>query len=595
MSRLEDLISRRRLHRRHLLQFMGMSGVGLLAACASKSSTGGNATSTSSSGGAATTAPTTASSGGGATAAASAAAGASPAATSAATTAPTAAAAAKKKGGTLTVGLDQEPPTMDPHASPSAITFYITGSTAESLLYLDNKRQLQPWLASKYEVSTDAKTFTYHLVTDATFQDGAPFNSQAVKYSFDRIVDPNFKAGGALGSLSGYTGTDTPDDNTAVIKFKAAFVPFLTYSSGGTLAFVSPKTTPTQGDAVNHTPVTSGPYKITEYVAKDHCTIERWDGYKRKLPWASQAGPGYLDKVVWKFIPEAGTRTTTVQSGETQAATVIASQDLPTFENNKSYIVMKPAWVGTPEIWLLTVDHPPTDDVKVRQAINYAVNKQAIVDTVYRGTATPAIGVLAKSMLDDPSLQNYPFDQAKAKQLLDEAGWTAGSGGMREKNGQKLTIVINAIDYGGGPATEVPLIQGQLRDVGIDAQIKAQARPPWYDDNYKGATNGPIMFLRSGDWDGLYALFHSSNIGGNFNWSRVKDPDVDAALVKGREESDPAKRKQLYVDLCKKLLNDMAAAVPLLDQLSVWVIRANYPGMIFNGSTYPIITEMTTS
>ena len=70
---------------------------------------------------------------------------------------------------------------------------------------------------------------------------------------------------------------------------------------------------------------------------------------------------------------------------------------------------------------------------------------------------------------------------------------------------------------------------------------------------------------------------------------------TDAALVKGREESDPAKRKQLYVDLCKKLLNDMAAAVPLLDQLSVWVIRANYPGMIFNGSTYPIITEMTTS
>jgi peptide/nickel transport system substrate-binding protein len=337
MSRLEDLITARRLHRRHLLRLMGVGSAGLLAACASQSSTGGNATSTTSSG-AATSAP--------------AATTASAAATAAATTAPTAAAAAKKKGGTLTIGLDQEPPTMDPHASPSAITFYITASTAESLLYLDDKRQIQPWLASKYEVAPDAMTFTYTLVTDATFQE----------YNFDRIVDPNYKAGGALGSLSGYTGTDTPDDKTAVVKFKAAFVPFLTYSAGGTLAMVSPKTTPTQGDAVNTTPVLSGPYKISEYVAKDHCTITRWDDYKRKLPWASQPGPGYLDKVIWKFIPEAGTRTTTVQSGETQAATVIAAQDLPTFEGNKNFYVMKPAWVGTPEIWMLTVDHPPTDD-----------------------------------------------------------------------------------------------------------------------------------------------------------------------------------------------------------------------------------------
>jgi peptide/nickel transport system substrate-binding protein len=154
--------------------------------------------------------------------------------------------------------------------------------------------------------------------------------------------------------------------------------------------------------------------------------------------------------------------------------------------------------------------------------------------------------------------------------------------------------VINAIDYGGGPLPEVPLIQGQLIDVGIDAQIKAQARPPFYDDNYKGTTNGPIMFLRSGDWDGLYALFHSSNIGGNFNWSRVNDPSVDQALVQGRAESDPAKRKQLYIDLCKKLLNDMAVAVPLFDQLSVWVVSAKFPGLLFNGYTYPIITEMAT-
>lgn len=590
MSALTEL----RLPRRRVLQLAGVGSVGLLAACASQSSTGGGSTSSTatsaSSGGAATTAPkATTSAAGGTTAVSTAGVVGSPVATQSAA----ASSANKKKGGTLTIAVDQEPPTMDPHASPSAITFYVTASNGESLLYLDGKRQIQPWLASKYEVAQDAKTFTYTLVDGVTFQDGAPFNAQAVKWNFDRIVDPNFKAGGALTALSGYSGTDTPDDKTAVIKFKDPIVPFLTNSAGGTLSFISPAGTQKQGDQVNTTPITSGPYKISEYVAKDHVTLTRWDDYKRKLPWASQAGPGYLDKVIWKFVPEAGTRSTTVESGETQAATVIPAQDLPRFQGSKDYIVASAPWTGVPLIWLLNVIKAPTDDVKVRQAINYAVNKKAIVDTVYKGTGTEPIGVMTKIMLDDPSLQNYPFDQTKAKQLLDEAGWKAGSGGMREKGGQKLTVVINAIDYGGGPAPEVPLIQGQLRDVGIDAQIKAQARPPFYDDNYKGNTNGPVMFLRSGDWDGLYALFHSSNVGGNFNWSMLKDQSVDDALVKGRAESDLAKRRQIYLDLEKKLLNEMAVAVPLVDQLSVWVVRANFPGLIFNGFTYPVITEIS--
>ena len=87
---------------------------------------------------------------------------------------------------------------MDPHASPSAITFYITASTAESLLFLDGDRQIQPHLASSYEVSTDGKSFTFKLNSDVTFQDDSKFDANAVKYNFDRIVDPNFKAGGAL-------------------------------------------------------------------------------------------------------------------------------------------------------------------------------------------------------------------------------------------------------------------------------------------------------------------------------------------------------------------------------------------------------------
>lgn len=477
---------------------------------------------------------------------------------------------------------------MDPHASPSAITFYITASTAESLLFLDGDRQIQPHLASSYEVSTDGKSFTFKLNSDVTFQDDSKFDANAVKYNFDRIVDPNFKAGGALTSLTGYTGTDVVDDSTAKVNFQDPFAPFLTYAAGGTLAMLSPTGTPDQGADVNTTPITTGPYKLSEYVAKDHCTMERWDGYKRKAPWMSDAGPGYLDKVIWKFVPEAGTRTTTVESGETQMVDVVAGQDLSPLESNKDLKIMKKPWTGAPRIWLLNVTLAPTDEVEVRQAINYAVDKNAIVNTVFKGLGTAAIAPMTAAMLDDPSLRAYyPFDPEKAKQILDGAGWK-GDSGIRQKDGKNLHLVLNAIDYGGGPEQTVILIQGQLREVGIDVEIKAQARPPWYEDNYNGATNGPVLFLRSGDLDGLYALFDSANVGSNFGWTMMKDDTIDGLLEQGRQESDPDKRKAIYLDVEKKLM-DMAVCVPLVDELSVFVMRQNVYGLQFNGYTYPVV------
>ncbi len=422
------------INRRSMLRVMGVGGLGLLAACSSKSS---NSQSTT----AATTAPTTASASTATTAAGAStatSAAASPAASAAAATATTAAGPAPKQGGTLTIGIDQEPPTMDPHASPSAITYYITASTAESLLYLDGDRKIQPHLASSYEVSTDGKSFTFKLNNGVTFQDDTPFNAAAVKWNFDRIVDPNFKAGGALSSLTGYTGTDVVDDATAKVNFKNPFAPFLTYAAGGTLAMVSPTATPKQGADVNTVPVMTGPYKISEYVAKDHCTIEKWAGYKRKAPWMSAAGPGYLDKMIWKFVPEAGTRTTTVESGETQMIDVVAGQDLSPMESNKDLKIMKKPWTGAPRIWLLNVVLAPTDDVAVRQAINYAIDKNAIVNTVFKGLGTPAIAPMTRAMLDDPTLEAYyPYDQAKAKQILDGAGWK-GDSGIRQKDGKPL-------------------------------------------------------------------------------------------------------------------------------------------------------------
>jgi peptide/nickel transport system substrate-binding protein len=246
-----------------------------------------------------------------------------------------------------------------------------------------------------------------------------------------------------------------------------------------------------------------------------------------------------------------------------------------------------------PRIWLLNTTKPPMDDVKVRRAINYAIDKEAFLATVYKGTGLKAISPLTAVMLDDPALRStYPFDAGKAKALLGEAGWQAGADGIRTKGGQRLEIVLNAIEYGGGTDPTAQLIQSLLHEVGIEVKIKAQARPPWYEDNYRCATHGPVMFLRATDPDGVFSLFHSSLVGANFNWSCVKNAKLDQMLEQGRRESDQAKRRAIYLSITRLAL-DEALTVPLVDELSVWAYQAGVQGIKYNFNAYPILGDAT--
>lgn len=175
------------------------------------------------------------------------------------------------------------------------------------------------------------------------------------------------------------------------------------------------------------------------------------------------------------------------------------AQALPRLERNSAVRIERMPWPGVPRIWLPNVTRPPMDDVRVRQAINYAVDKEAFLATVYKGTGLKAIAPLTAVMLDDPALrQSYPFNPVRARELLGEAGWQPGADGIRMKSGQRLEIVLNAIEYGGGTDPTAQLIQSALREVGIDVRI------------------------------------HSSLVGGNFNWSCYKNPKADQLLEQGR-------------------------------------------------------------
>src|SRR6266478_9788132 len=173
-------------------------------------------------------------------------------------------------GGTLVVGLDQEPPTLDPHASPSAVTYQVIASVAENLLYRGPDGKLVPWLAESWSSSKDGRSVTFKLRRDVKFHDGTPFNADAVKFNFDRIVDPKFKPGSSRAQIAGYAGSKVLDEFTVQVSFETPYAPFLTYAAAGTLSLVSPKAVRESGDQVHTRPVGTGPFMIKDYVAKDH-------------------------------------------------------------------------------------------------------------------------------------------------------------------------------------------------------------------------------------------------------------------------------------------------------------------------------------
>ncbi|MDP9359191.1 MAG: ABC transporter substrate-binding protein [Chloroflexota bacterium] len=492
-------------------------------------------------------------------------------------------------GGELIVGLDQEPPTLDPHASPSAVTYQIMSSVAESLLYLNSERQLQPWLAEAWEGSADGSSYTFNLRRDVTFHNGEPFNAAAVKWNFDRIVDPNFQAGGALAALAGYAGSEVIDEYTVKVNFETSYAPFLNYAAGGTLGIVSPTAAQEIGDQFGTKVVATGPFKVESYTAKDNVTLVRNEEYNRTAPWSARQGSALLERIVFKFIPESSTRVTTLETGETNLIGAVPSQDLPRLEESDEISITKTPWVGIPRILMLNTQLAPTDEVNVRRAVSLAIDRQALVDTVFAGTGEVAIGMLTRVMLDDPSL-SQPYDPEQAKQLLEQAGWV-GTDGVRQKDGQALTFILNVVDYGGGAPPEAQFIQANLLDVGFDCQIKAQARAPWYEDNYNCRTHGPLMFLRSGDYDGLYSMFHSSLVGQNFGFACLQDPDIDALLERGRAETEPNARREIYLE-AERRLAEIGAAAPLVDEYAVYAGDSAVQGLQFNGFTYPVFGDV---
>ena len=497
---------------------------------------------------------------------------------------------AQKPGGVLRVALHLEPTTLDPQGAIHATGVQINKVIFESLVQLDSTGAPKPLLATGWETSPDGKTWTFKLRDGVKFHDGTAFDAQAVKFTIDRIVDGSAGGSSSLAFLGPIDRAEVVDRLTVRLVFKKPHPALLDGLETGYLAIVSPGAVKKHGKEFGQHPVGTGPYVFESWTRGQQVILKRNPAYNWAPAHMKHQGPGYLDEIVYRFVPEHQTRLATLEKGEVDLIGRAPGPDVGRLREDKRFVVYLNMFKGAPTMFLVNASKPPTNDVAVRQAMLYAINREAVVKAVTFGISTVAYGPLKPSIWPywKGVEQMYKHDPAKARQILDQAGWKPGPDGIRVKDGQRLKSIVSVKD---DPQAldMLQVMQASLKQVGMELEIRPMALAASEDLARKGENGMTFMDWRGTDPDILTLHYHSKNIGGwNMGW--FKDPAIDKLLDEGREEMNRAKRQKVYED-AQKYIMEQAATLPLFNQVQPDVAVAAVKGLAFDANNYFILYD----
>ncbi|HUY99938.1 MAG TPA: ABC transporter substrate-binding protein [Thermomicrobiaceae bacterium] len=446
-----------------------------------------------------------------------------------------------KPGGTLTVALGTDISSMEPQQTTETSSDGVRLNLYDSLVWIDNpKWQVIPWLASKWEVSDDGKTYQFTLTdTPVKFHDGTSFSADAVKATFDRLLGPNKSTAAGI-DFAGILDTVTVvDPKTVKFTLSAPFAPFLIRMGYNAAAILSPDAITKYGQNYSDHPIGTGPYKFVEYRKGDHVTFVKNPDY-----WN---GTVYYDQVIYKIVPEDASRATLVQTGEAQVADRIPPALASALQGGGNAII-RADHTSRFVFMEFNQHHDLMKDARVRQALNYGVDKDSIVKNImkgYGGVPTAPIPTVAQyAQAQTP----YTYDVAKAKSLLQEAGVKAGT---------PLVIWSPQGRYVGDKDIATA-VQGMMNDLGFNASVQVFGDFPTYIKqldslNYDMAIWGWV----SPDPDVGLNNVYSGQFAGKFpNWGGYSNPTVDGLLKQAVASTTDAERANLYAQAQKQIWQD---------------------------------------
>nr|WP_024967561.1 glutathione ABC transporter substrate-binding protein GsiB [Pantoea sp. IMH] len=435
--------------------------------------------------------------------------------------------------------------TLDPYDANDTLSQAVAKSFYQGLFGFDKEMKLVNVLAESYEASPDGLTYTIKLRSGITFQDGSDFNAEAVKVNLDRASNPDnhLKRYNLFKSVD---STEVLDPSTVKITLKQPFSAFINTLASPAAAMISPAALKKYGKDIGFHPVGTGPYELETWNQTDFVKVKKFAGYWKK-------GYPKLDTITWRPVVDNNTRAAMLQTGEANLAFPIPYEQARLLEKNPRLDL-----VTSPSIMQryisLNVTQKPFDNVKVREALSYAINRQALVKVAFAGYATPATGIVPPAIQYSQSYPAQEYNPAKARELLKEAGYPNG-----------FTTTLWSSHNHSTAQKVLQFTQQQLAQVGIKVKVTAMdagQRAAEVED--KGQKESGVRMFYTGwsastgeaNW-ALTPLFATQSWPPTiFNTAFYSNPQVDKDLTDALNTTDSEKKAAFYKDAQDRIWQD---------------------------------------
>lgn len=465
---------------------------------------------------------------------------------------------------TLVIGDVAEPATLDPQAATNPAEFRVLSTIFEGLVrFRPGTMEIEPALAERWTVSPDGLTYDFDLKAGVTFQDGTPLDAAAVVATFTRLLDEAAAGAGSFPLAFIFAPIESVravDADTVAFKLKLPYAPILASLATPTGFILSPAASKAQGTDIARRPVGTGPYRLARWKSGTAIELERSPSYR--------AGPAGLAKVEFKAMPDPAERLTALKAGRIDAMTEPAPDALQALRKEKPG---GPVHFETtaPHLWFLILNTKEGifSDPRVRQAVNYAIDRQALAEETLGGGAKVAAGPIPSAFgAAAGDVAPYPYDPDKARALIREAG----------AEGRSVTFLVAR----GGSGMLEPVEMGRriaadLSAVGLDAKIQTYEWNTFLSNVNPGLSGKadmaemawtvfdpdtlPFLALRSAALPGA----------GGFNAGGYANPEVDRRLEAARRTSDPAARAKLYGEIQRIVHDDAPFAFVVEKQIGL--------------------------
>ena len=465
---------------------------------------------------------------------------------------------------TLRWVLVPEPPSLVTAFNSALMVQQISAKMMDGLLAYDKRFDPQPSLATSWQVAPDGLAITFKLRDGVKWHDGTPFTSADVKFSFEEILKKHHPRGRA--TFANVTSVDTPDKLTAIMRLSkpsAYIMAALSASESPMLPkHLYEKGDPTTNPLVN-APVGTGPFKFAEWQRGRFIRLVRNPDY-----WVK--GEPSFDTVVVRFIPDAGTRAVALETGEIDigGGDPVPLADLQRIEKLPNLAVTTEGYAlfGAMYYFEFNMRDPQFKDVRVRQAIAHALNRDIVAKNIWFGYATPATGPVSHRITKfyNPNVPKYPFDTKKAEALLDAAGYP------RKPDGVRFKIFHDPSTYTDQYRHFADYFKQAMRQIGIDVELRLSdaatfQRRIWTENGYQTTSYG--IFNMPDPTIGVQRIFWSKNIRKGVpysNGSGYASAEMDRLFEAAQSEINPAKRRELFNAMQVLVMTDLPV-IPIVD------------------------------